>query len=353
MKSSRVSCLLDPRERKKHICSFWPLSGGPTILLSLLILICCITMNTLYLKFSKLNVNSLNSSICTGDAQLTKVTAILNLKSDVIFLSDLRLSNRAKMSCAKSVADKFNKNQIESYDFFFCSTQNKRGTGILIKKSINILVDQRREDQEENYLLLSISYKGKKLIIGSIYGPNDYNPDFFERLKDDILALGNHSIVLSGDWNCTVSCNPVNTNNDCLYMRSPPNLRHSQILNDICEELDITDPFLVTYPNRKEFTYIPRNAQQKNRSRIDFFLVSRVLLERNFEIKIGESLLHSSFDHKHVSLNFKTVSGSSSLPKIFNSTIDGPETEICVWTAVVEMHLIHADVGLLRGGGPI
>jgi hypothetical protein len=118
----------------------------------------------------------------------------------------------------------------------------------------------------------------------------------------------------------------------------------------MCEFLDLTDPFRTTFPNRKEFTYVPRNALQNNRSRIDFFLVSRSILTNNYECSIKPSLLHSSFDHKPILLEFFPPKRNNLTPKIFNSTIDNPETEICVWSTVFEMHLIHADTERIRGG---
>ena len=33
-------------------------------------------------------------------------------------------------------------------------------------------------DPEENYLLVRAFYKGNKIIVGAIYGPNDDNPVF-------------------------------------------------------------------------------------------------------------------------------------------------------------------------------
>jgi hypothetical protein len=35
---------------------------------------------------------------------------------------------------------------------------------------------------------------------------------------------------------------------------------------------------------------------------------------------------------------------------ICSTTIDLPETEICVWTTIFELYLIHADLNQLEGG---
>ena len=38
--------------------------------------------------------------------------------------------------------------------------------------------------------------KGKILILGSVYGPNEHNPAFFVNLKNDISSLGNVPVIL-------------------------------------------------------------------------------------------------------------------------------------------------------------
>jgi hypothetical protein len=85
-------------------------------------------------------------------------------------------------------------------------------------------VQARRDDPEENYLLLRIQLQGKTFIIGSLYGPNSNNPAFFDNLKRDLNQLGNFPIVLAGDWNCTYSTSPLNENIDSMNMRTVPNV---------------------------------------------------------------------------------------------------------------------------------
>jgi exonuclease III len=230
--------------------------------------------------------------------QMSKIASIVNLKSDIICLCDLRLSNKANVNSGKKIEHLFSTHPTEQYNFQYNSTMNKRGTGRLIKKCLDITVEERRCDVAENYLLLRLTYQGSKYIIGSIYGPNEYDPNFFTNLADDITSLGNHPILLSGDWNCTFSTEPVASNIDCLHMVNAPNLRHSNILANLCENFDLTDLFRTIYPDKKEFTFVPRCNLQKNRSRIDFFIVSRNLLLLNYESKISSSIIQGSVDHK-------------------------------------------------------
>jgi exonuclease III len=100
---------------------------------------------------------------------------------------------------------------------------------------------------------------------------------FFINLKRGIKLLsGNEQIpvVIGGDWNCTLSWDPPEVNIDVLNMRDLPNRRHSELLNEICVELKLSDPFRNLYYNKRDFTYAPRSVTLQNKSRIDFFLVT-------------------------------------------------------------------------------
>jgi len=256
------------------------------------------------LTFSCLNCNSLNMSSSSKLLQHTKIYGAAKLKTDLIFLADIRLSNKSLVSSFNDIANIFRTNPYSSYQFLHNSSQNKRGTGILIKNDISFTELARRSDPGENYLLVMAEIKGNRLIIGSIYGPNGHDENFFLSLKNDIDSLGAYPIILGGDWNCTVSTNTIATNVDCLNMVSPPNLRHSNYLKTLCTELNLMDPFRALHPHKKDFTYTPRAVGQNNRSRIDFFIISRSLVPHVTSCENSPSLHCRLFDHKAVFLSF-------------------------------------------------
>jgi hypothetical protein len=138
------------------------------------------------LTFASLNCNSLNCSVASKANQQLKIHGITKLGSDIIFVSDLRLSNKNLVSCADEVTKHFICNMYDSYDFYYNSSRNKRGVGILINKKIIIDVTDQYKDEEENLLLIKAHYKGENLILGSIYGPNETCPLFFSNLTEKL-----------------------------------------------------------------------------------------------------------------------------------------------------------------------
>jgi exonuclease III len=118
---------------------------------------------------------------------------------------------------------------------------------------------------------MNISIGDVTITIGSIYGPNDDNEDFFNVLGGKIREYNSNYVVIGGDWNCTYDTNNSRSNVDILNTVNPPSLRRSQWLKRICTANRLVDPFRHFFPDAREFTYIPFAADANNRSRLDFF----------------------------------------------------------------------------------
>jgi hypothetical protein len=147
---------------------------------------------------------------------LIKVYGVVKLKTDVIFMSDIRLKNARGIANISKIENTFRTNPYCAYRFFHQSNSNKRGVGILVKHKLTVNILQEERDAEDNFLLLRISTGGKELIIGSIYGPNHHNPAFFANLKSSLNRLGSDTIpiVIGRDWNCSYSILPIPNNPD-------------------------------------------------------------------------------------------------------------------------------------------
>jgi exonuclease III len=296
------------------------------------------------LNFSCINCNSLNMSLSSKSNQLKKIRGITSLESDIIFLSDTRLSNKNLVSAEQDVTALFRVTNNGNYDCYFNSKKNKRGVGILIKNYLKVEVQELRQDPEENFLLLRILVQGKILIIGAIYGPNNNDPAFFEKLSQSIRDLGNYPLLIGGDFNCTFSCDN-DFNPDVINMQNPPNLTHSRLLRDLCNDFDLTDPFRVLYPNKTDFTFVPRRLDVKYRSRIDFFIVSENLIPVLLDVTIAPGLQNHLFDHKAVSLRLGSVKNKKVKKSqiVSHRTVTDELSEYIVHAATTECYLIHAN----------
>jgi len=255
------------------------------------------------LNFSTQNVRSLNISTKNIITE-QKILAIVKGGNDIIFLSDLRLNSRIQhVACSELIKTFY----LHGYKFIHNSTISSRGVGILIHRKVldNIIVHSINRDVNCNYILLDIEFKTDRYTIGSVYGANTNDGvTMYTDLERDILAFKNTKIILGGDWNATWCLDEVERNIDILNMVNVPSVRRSRAIRNMCENLCVTDPYRIFYPETREYTFTPSGLNQLNRSRLDFFLVSKNLCDKIVNVVIPHSLSSTTFDHKNVNLIF-------------------------------------------------
>jgi exonuclease III len=293
-------------------------------------------------SISTINCNSLNMSSAAKWNQTLKICGITKLKSDVIFLSDIRLSNKNLISASADIKNLFVNNPYEKYEFFFNSSKNKRGVGILVKKNIQFDILGRRDSEDENILLLRLRIRNSEVIFISVYGPNSVDNQFFNTVTEYLTENRNVPVILGGDWNATFSPDPIQNNLDCINMARLPNVNHSNKIGELCQNYDLSDPFRMLYPDRQEFTYQPRYALSQNKSRLDFFLVSDTLLDCISDCQIHPALQNKLFDHKAVTVIFnKRKKMQNHRYAISQSEINDDLLVFLVHATTAETYLIH------------
>jgi exonuclease III len=288
------------------------------------------------------NCNSLNvvSSIKNQDL---KISAITGYQSDIIFLSDVRFNGREQAVCDKLKP---------WYNIIYNSTKNSRGVAILIRKQLEHEVLETIRDTQENIILLKININGNTIILGSVYGPNIDNNcgEFFEFLRRNLLNWSNIPCILGGDWNTTVSNLPIGSNPDVAFMRNIPSRIRSDHLLELCGDADLSDPYRTLHPDGVDFSYNPSGDLRKNRSRIDFSLVSPYIYQYIESCTVAQGYCRKTFDHKPIFLRLKKKKGKGR-PCVFNGTINHELSDYVVKIAVHNSYLTAAmeNAGLITG----
>jgi exonuclease III len=150
---------------------------------------------------------------------------------------------------------------------------NKRGVAILITKKIKITIMEEYKDQSENILLLRALLDNTEIVLGSIYGPNTTDREFYRNIDSFLNRNKNIPVVLGGDWNTTWDNSPANVNIDVLGMARTPNIINGALLKELAEKHNLTDPFRILNPTKQSFSYSPFGSTRQNKSRLDFFVV--------------------------------------------------------------------------------
>ncbi len=170
-------------------------------------------------------------------------------------------------------------------------------------------------------------FDGKRVAFCAIYGPNRVDEGFFTDIRECIRVLNCPYVIIGGDWNCTTSCINDDSNIDTLNMRQPPNIRYSNLFKKMCEDLEMTDPYRVKFPFRQEFTYQPSDPSKKNRSRLDFFIVSNNLIEKINKCYISPTVQNKMFDHRAIHICLKPKPKLIRVPTISRDLLKDPDID--------------------------
>jgi hypothetical protein len=130
-------------------------------------------------------------------------------------------------------------------------------------------------------------------------------------------------VIIGGDWNTVIDSSPVAENQDLHLMKTFPNHSQHVKLLAFMKKFDLIDPYHICYPDGAEFSYAPFGTLRSNRSRLDFFLVSRPVLPTVLESKIVLGKLCKLFDHSSISLLLgdNKKSRSRDTPKIIRNSM--------------------------------
>jgi exonuclease III len=296
------------------------------------------------INFASINCNSLNVSNMSSLHHKMKIYGIAKLRKDIIFLSDVRVNSKNSV-VMNSLKQSFLCNPYGKFEIFLNSTSSSsRGVGILVNCDVNVTVERELTDQHCNILGLVLTIKGEKLLLISVYGPNKNCEDFFPDLENMLSKYRDLPCIIGGDWNMTPTPLAPNFNPDTINMQKIPNEKHSRLLQSMQIKFSLIDPFRILHPTRSDFSYIPRDLTKTNRSRIDFFMISRSCVKNLTDCEITQNFQNKLFDHKAVSLSFIPVKKKCPNDNICKLITEHPLTELIVNVSVYECYLHHFNV---------
>jgi exonuclease III len=253
------------------------------------------------INFSCQNVCSLNVSKPSKRTH-EKLISLTNCGSDIIFISDTRMNSDKQIAGVNNIVKKLG---FMGYSLHHNSLKSSRGVAILVSnKLVYTIIDEHR-DEACNILFLKMKFAATTITVGSIYGPNTDDLEFFNKLGEIIRQFNSDYVVIGGDWNTTLDSRNSRNNLDILNTASIPSARRSGWLNTLLTECNLIDPFRHFFPDTPEYTYVPYSVVAVNRSRLDFFLISDKLVDQCVNCRIPHSLSSLLFDHKQVHLYFK------------------------------------------------
>lgn len=222
-----------------------------------------------------------------------------------------------------------------------CANNRSKGVVILVKRSVQLTVHLTGKDTIGRFAYAIVSVSSKKILLASIYSPNDFDANFLNGISNTLLSFGDCSLFIGGDFNATV--NPLldrSPASDCF----PPS---TVALNQFITELNLTDVWRIKNTTTKAYSFY--SARHKSLSRIDYILVSSSLLDQICEADILPRLIS---DHSPLQCRIKP---STSPPKfrrwrfnhslLFNSEfIENLQTQLQEFVSINQTECCNAQV---------
>jgi hypothetical protein len=292
---------------------------------------------------SSQNCNSLNLTGLSTNLEM-KLEAVTATKSDFIFLSDIRLVNTRGVKGSERVSRYLRDNKNRAYEMHHHSTGNGRGVAILIAISLNVIIEHCWKDQAEIAIIMDVTLDNCKLTLGAVYGPNNTGREFYRFLRETLAVSSGTYKILGGDWNTVGDTRPPQYNIDIINMVSVPNVVNSNLLEELCTDLMLSDPFRTLYPTRIDFKYTPFGLVRNSRRGIHFFMVSNNLIPMLDDCTISPTVTASLFDHKCIGLYVKkNASKKNKVPKLTNTFLNSKYLDLSVTAAAIEVNVLAID----------
>ena len=183
-------------------------------------------------------------------------------KYDIILLQDTHWTEHTLLQ-AKEEWD----NKIISSTY----SSNSRGTSILINNSFEFTTAKTIKDESGNYVITELMLPDHmNPIVCSIYGPNNDNEKFYQKLDNDLKSFANENILIGGDWNATRNFELDNKN----YI-TQNNIKNTKAITLLIKKHNLTDIWRQENANKKRFTWL--QGLSCKQARLDYFLCNEEL----------------------------------------------------------------------------
>uniref|UniRef100_A0A803SLF5 Reverse transcriptase domain-containing protein n=1 Tax=Anolis carolinensis TaxID=28377 RepID=A0A803SLF5_ANOCA len=159
--------------------------------------------------------------------------------------------------------------------------EKKRGVAIYIRDGIPSKFAFK--DKEGRMVGVTIDIQNTKLLVCSVYAPNNSKNNFARELREHLMKQEFDNLMILGDFNAVIDGSRDRTHNKWNKTGSRSgNL--PQVLKNIQKEFDLQDTWRLHHEGEKDYTFY--SASQKSWSRIDMAWTSRSITSKVKSIKI-------------------------------------------------------------------
>ena len=148
---------------------------------------------------------------------------------------------------------------------------SSKGVGIFFNSRATVKIKDQWMDKEGRVIVIKVDIDDREYVLANLYAPNQDNPDFFNRVFEQIDNMCVDNIIIGGDWNLVLDMIKDSE------FRGNNNYRSVRIIEQRLEEMKLSDIWRIKNLEKKQYTWFRR--KQLCKSRLDFFLISDNLIQ--------------------------------------------------------------------------
>ena len=175
---------------------------------------------------------------------------------------------------------------------FSCLSSSSAGVCILFNNNFKFDILKTFLDPSGRYIVCDIKADEKLFTLANIYVPNEDNPTFLKQVFDRLHDFACEEIILGGDFNLVLD---VKEDKKGGLPRTHQNAL--KIINQTCEELNLTDVWRTLNAGKHRYTW--RRRKPEIQCRLDFFLISEDLI---CDINLADIVPGYKTDHSMILL---------------------------------------------------
>ena len=132
-----------------------------------------------------------------------------------------------------------------------------------------------------NIVLLVCEIYNESYLLVNVYGPNQDNPAFYDKLSDIISQFEVQYVIVAGDLNFVMV--PDLDSANCVHEN---NVRAKQAFLELTYKYNLTDVWRKLHPSDRNYTWRRQNPLKAGRLDIFFFFVSEDMINSVSDVEI-------------------------------------------------------------------
>lgn len=230
-------------------------------------------------KFVSWNICGIGSQ----SKQLKETSHLHRIQADICLLQETHLTE-SRSTVLKST----------SFPHIFTANYNSRQRRVATIISNRVAFNHHTSisDPEGRYVIIHISINNTPLTIVNLYGPNNDDPSFFQKIFSILNKLPSSDLIIGGDFT-TILDPTIDKSNSTGNIKTP---QSTIVIKQYMEDCGLGDGWRLNHPTDKEYTHFSK--VHHTYSRTDYFLTSNSL----------HPIIHNTQIHPNTVSDHATVS---------------------------------------------